>query len=206
MTAELVEGRRLTPCGCPDCPGPTRPLTAPRDAWEAFCGLLDSGMSSEAVASATGISGPVMSRAHTARKMGAVYPFSARSGRALMAPREPDAGRVVALGSMRRLRALARHAWTTRAMAERTGLAKTTLRDIQAGRQETILATTHLTVVGLFDQCCGLWGGSRVAASTAINRGWPLPSAWWDLDLDDPGVTPVGFPHCDRVKPHPGRR
>ena len=223
MTAQPVEvcrrrpNSRWTRCRCGPCRhdmyrlnkvvrGGGVPRVSREEAWAAFCGLLDKGWTPRAIADACDLPETMLDSASQRRLRGGVYRFGAHAAARLMTPGTPTVGRVGALGSMRRLRALARIGWSTQTIADRSGVSPTVIRDVQAKRREVIAAVNAEAIAGLFEAVRDRCGTSTVAVVTADREGWPQPYRWDGLDMDDPAVTPVGYGRCDGVKVSQRRR
>lgn len=103
---------------------------------------------------------------------------------------------VAAIGTKRRLQALAAIGWSAAAVANETGIPEKTLRSARDdGRQQKLVAV-HIAdaVTELFEsepQTPELrpQALSRQIAS-ARRHGWYPPEAWAGLDIDDPAVQP----------------
>lgn len=224
MTAQPAEecrrrpNSRWTKCRCPDCAHDQYRLDKqrrtqggvwripPEDGWAAFCALLDAGWSTAAIGSACGIDPKLLDDAARKRDTGGWRRFGHNICLALLNPGTPTAGHVPALGSMRRLRALARVGWTTKAVAEAAGVSATALRDVRAGRQAQVQAVNAEAVTGAYERLSGRCGPSSRAVFRADREGWPQPYRWDGLDMDDPAVTPLGYGRCDGVKVSQRRR
>jgi hypothetical protein len=170
------------------------------DAWAAFCALQDKGWTPQAIADACDLPKTMLDAASRRRRDGGVYRFGAHAAARLMTPRTPTEGRVGALGTMRRLRALACIGWSTAAMAEKSGVSPTVIRDVQAKRRSVIAAVNAEAIAGLYEAVRDRCGTSTVAVVTAHRDGWPHPYRWDGLDIDDPAVTPIGYEGCDGAK------
>jgi hypothetical protein len=105
------------------------------------------------------------------------------------------ASRVPALGTMRRLRALARMGHGFTAVAREQGLATETLRKITLGVTRTVTVRVERQVIDFYDRFWDVDGETRAAdpfarrwARTLKERareaGWP-PPMWWDDDRID---------------------
>lgn len=104
---------------------------------------------------------------------------------------------VDAVGSCRRLRAMAVNGWTMKALASRCSLADQTLGDIASGRRAQIWASTAQEIRSLFTQ---MWNkqppegtlrerrAAGIARSIAKRNGW-MPVGAWD-DIDNPDAIP----------------
>ena len=103
---------------------------------------------------------------------------------------------VPALGTRRRLQALAAAGWSAAQLATRAGVTRGAIASLRSTRQQRVLATTAAVVSALYDDCW--WrtppGRGRDLARTetwAARRGWADPSRWVGQDIDDPDVGPV---------------
>lgn len=103
---------------------------------------------------------------------------------------------VPAIGTARRLQALAAAGWSSIAVADRLGLDHGHLRHVRAGDWPTVAST----VAGLVSAAYPLMvrlptptarpsARARLAATVAGN-GWLPPAAWAGRDIDDPTVRP----------------
>ena len=110
----------------------------------------------------------------------------------------PPTVRLAAVGTVRRLRALAAAGWSAQRLAGYLNVDKTHVRKIICGKYPRVTAATARAVRGLYDE---LWDwpppeGTRwekTAASRTRNHarkmGW-VPLAAWD-DIDDPDAQPA---------------
>jgi len=117
--------------------------------------------------------------------------------RKFLAVRGGDTNRVPALGTLRRLQALARmgHGFVT--IAHEQDLASETLRKILLGRTRTVTIRVESLVIDFYDRFWDVDGEDRATnpfarrwARTLKERareaGWP-PPMWWDDDrIDSP--------------------
>lgn len=99
-----------------------------------------------------------------------------------------DRGTGPALGSRRRLQALAVIGWSVEELGAQSGVKFTTLAAIQRGATDGITALRAATVAALWSDLSGTRGPSTEATRRALAKGW-LPPAAWD-DIDDPHETP----------------
>lgn len=115
--------------------------------------------------------------------------------RKFLAVRGGDTSRVPALGTLRRLRALARmgHGFVT--IARELDLSTETLRKILLGRTRTVTVRVESLVIDFYDRFWNVDGEDRATnpfarrwARTIKERareaGWP-PPMWWDDDRID---------------------
>ena len=102
---------------------------------------------------------------------------------------------VPAVGSMRRLRALALNGWTIPAVAERTGFSRGGLSDIRCGRKEWVRLSTHNRLKRFYGD---VWDvvvdtpHALIAVAWAKRQGFVPGLAWDDIDRDvePPAVIP----------------
>ncbi|MCM6777741.1 hypothetical protein NDR87_30080 [Nocardia sp. CDC159] len=102
-------------------------------------------------------------------------------------------GLVLALGAIRRLRALYRIGWTWVALSEQTGLTQSNLSQLtRPGRLRTLIPwDTWVAVRDAYERLSGTpgtRGRAKLARREAQDRGWPAPLDWDGLDIDDPRV------------------
>ena len=92
---------------------------------------------------------------------------------------------VDAVGSARRLQALAVNGWTSYYLGERLGHAHpATVQDIAKGKTLTIRLRTKDAIKDLYDELWDQPGPNVRAANMAKGKGW-LPALAWDDDLID---------------------
>jgi lambda repressor-like predicted transcriptional regulator len=114
-----------------------------------------------------------------------------------------------AAGTQRRLQALMRCGWSLGLLSARLGQSRQVLR-LTLHRSERVTAATARAVRELYDE---LWDqpppeGNRferraatMARQYARERGWPLPAAWDDDEIDDPAAAPAeGWERRDGVR------
>jgi len=110
---------------------------------------------------------------------------------------------VPAVGTQRRLQALAHQGWPSGVLEERLGYHQGWIT--RSSRRATVTMVTRQRVAALYDE---LWnvapeaagvdrGRVRAARETAIGRGFHGPLAWDDETIDDPAARP------DVVRPVP---
>lgn len=102
--------------------------------------------------------------------------------------------RVPALGTQRRLRALARIGWSHTAIGDRLGWSRTAVGKLLS--QGTVNRETALAVAGFYREHAWETGPSAHAARIAAKAGWPGPMDW--DDPDDPGEVPA----CELERAH----
>lgn len=97
---------------------------------------------------------------------------------------------VDAVGTRRRIEALACLGWPQKVVALRIGRHYTMLtRALSRGR---VTASTALLVANVYRELSRASGPSRLAATRARNAGWAPPAAWDDDEIDNPRARPRG--------------
>jgi lambda repressor-like predicted transcriptional regulator len=116
-----------------------------------------------------------------------------------LVPRVSPSAVVPALGTRRRVQALACHGWSLRLIAHRAGLDPASLT--RAIHGNTVRASTAESVSTTYER---LWNApaperssrEKAAATTArrhaAESGWAPPMAWDDHKLDEPHARPAG--------------
>lgn len=100
---------------------------------------------------------------------------------------------VSALGTRRRVQALACLGWSTAELSRRLGRHRSYL--LKVLRNDRLEPATVLTICRLYDELSMTLCTSPTAAQTADDarrRGWVPPLAWDDATIDDPAAEPVG--------------
>lgn len=117
--------------------------------------------------------------------------------RKFLAVRGGDTSRVPALGTLRRLRALARMGYGFVTIARELELSAETLRKILLGKTQTVTGRVEALVIDFYDRFWDIdaeklatnpfakrW--ARTIKQRAEEAGWP-PPMWWDDDrIDSP--------------------
>lgn len=194
------------PCGCGPCHAAAR-------AYRKRCDVLRAtGRSLQVPA------GPVIAHLRDLRAQGAGWNQIVRvSGRsestlkALLAGRQQRVSRQVAadflqlraeqvltarrsvpaLGSVRRLRALAAAGHSVRRLSVEVPLSADVVGDLLEGRVERVRAETAERVAAAYRRLAEVPGSSRRSVLRAGREGW-LPPVWWDEDaFDNPGFVPA---------------
>ena len=119
----------------------------------------------------------------------------------------PGAGGLVdAVGTRRRLRALAVAGWCPEDVAAWSGVHASTLARVREGHTSTVRASTRAAVAVVYAALCA-WApqeGRRRperAVGADVARGWVGPARWAGVDVDDPAAAPL--PAAE--DPGPGR-
>jgi DNA-binding phage protein len=167
--------------------------------------LATAGMSALDIAADAGVSRTTITRILT----GETSSVWRRTARVLLAvqPRPGAYGTVSAVGTARRMQALAALGWSSRAIAIATGIPDSNVRRIRRHAIPTVSATTAAAVRSLYDHasmrpptCPDL----RLL-NLARRNGWAPPLAWDDdlgpHGIDNPDATPClpGDSQTDRL-------
>lgn len=104
----------------------------------------------------------------------AVTPMSARLGPNVKVP---------AVGSQRRVRALACMGWGTPQLAEMLGVT-----GLSVNNKVTVMKSTADQIESLYEALKDVRGPSPRTATLALNRGWFPPTHWEGLNIDDPAA------------------
>lgn len=114
----------------------------------------------------------------------------------------PDNCMVNAVGSMRRLRALAVAGWSVRQAADRSGANWVGLKILRRGERTTVLLRTARLIREAYEELMQLNPYEHMRASAVTNcrmeaaaNGWHPAEAWAD-DIDDPEVQPWTMIRC----------
>jgi hypothetical protein len=115
-----------------------------------------------------------------------------------------DDVRVPAIGTMRRLRALAVIGWPMTILEGWTGITAHTLRLITHGGCQTVTARAEAGLRLAYDLLWDQPGPSAAARSKARALGWAPAMAWDDDLIDDPaavpqGIRPARMPRAERI-------
>jgi hypothetical protein len=97
---------------------------------------------------------------------------------------------IPALGTQRRLRALAVMGWSFAEIGRRLGDFSGTNVSNLARVPEFIYADTEEKVKAIFEELCMVPGPDKVARTRALRKGWAGPLEW--DDIDDPAEEPQG--------------
>jgi hypothetical protein len=97
---------------------------------------------------------------------------------------------VPALGTQRRLRALAVMGWSFAEVGRRLGGTSGSCVSNLAKEPKWVYPETAEKIAALFEELCMIPGESKVARSRALAKGWAPPLAW--DDIDDPADSPEG--------------
>lgn len=99
---------------------------------------------------------------------------------------------VPAVGTSRRLQALAVMGWSIYYLANRLDIGRSHLYYIAHQLTPTVQAKTARSVANLYDELAMIDGPRNKTRQAAIGRGWYPPLAWDDDQIDDPEASPTG--------------
>lgn len=107
-----------------------------------------------------------------------------------------ESSTVLALGTIRRIRALVAIGWPMPALSERLGTAspQSVQNLVRKPGDTRILRSTAEKIAALYDELHMLPGPSPISATRAARKGWAPPLAW--DDIDDASEVPTGFRVC----------
>lgn len=106
---------------------------------------------------------------------------------------------VNAIGTQRRLRALAAVGWTFDGLAERLNMLPSNLRSLARDTAPLRHPRTAAKVAALYRELAGTPGPSLIARKRAAAKGWPTPIAW--DNIDDPAEQPDTGPAPADTRP-----
>ncbi|MGW4050847.1 hypothetical protein ACWENA_08435 [Streptomyces sp. NPDC004779] len=112
--------------------------------------------------------------------------------------RPGDRARVPAVGSMRRLRALATLGHTWKVIALQTDITDDRLGDMARGVLNEVRPEEAQSIARVYRRLCNVKGRCAQVASCAVGKGWHGPLAW--DDIDDPTAKPEA---CEPYRPIP---
>jgi transcriptional regulator with XRE-family HTH domain len=98
--------------------------------------------------------------------------------------------RVPALGSMRRVQALAVMGWPVSHTGAAAGIRGTLVNELVAGRRKRVPLREAQEIARVFRERCMTPGPSKKARTCALRNGWASPLAW--DDIDNPDERPLG--------------
>lgn len=99
---------------------------------------------------------------------------------------------IPAVGTMRRLRALACIGYSVTYLADELGVKFQYVSYLRSGKSKGVTAETARKIDALFRRLQMTQGPSESAARNAAGLGWPPPLAWDEETIDDPAAHPVG--------------
>ncbi|MEN1976883.1 helix-turn-helix domain-containing protein [Cellulomonas olei] len=197
-TCTRKPGALTSRCRCVSCRARHAKLTkanraglyprAPREqAWDALGEVLRRGWTDLAIASASGLPRDTVHAILVRHRAGAGPGRIAHvTAHALAELRDPTAGRVGSLSTVRRLRALSRVGWEMRALSAVTGVPLMTLHHVRAGQNATALTSVWAAVRTAYRDLADVPGPSTRALERATALGWEPPAAWDEDSIEDP--------------------
>ena len=93
--------------------------------------------------------------------------------------------RVPALGSMRRVQALAVMGWPVSHTGVAAGVRGTLINELVSGRRKRVPLREAQEIARVFRERCMTVGPSKKARTFALRNGWAPPLAWDDIDDAD---------------------
>lgn len=103
-------------------------------------------------------------------------------------------GMLDATGSRRRVQALACLGWGYEHLAQQCAVSRTTIAHIATGAAAVLRRSTVEALAEVYERLSMTPGPSRLAASTARNRGWHTVLAWEGVNIDDRAAEPEPEP------------
>ncbi|MCV7208338.1 hypothetical protein [Mycolicibacterium canariasense] len=97
---------------------------------------------------------------------------------------------ISAIGSQRRLRALAAIGWDSETVGALLGGSRHRVTTITSGRQTKVTVARARTIAELFNQLHMKPGPSAKARRLAELKGWDVPFAWDEDTIDNPSAEP----------------
>ena len=158
---------------------------------------LDRGRTYASLATACGVSRPVLEAIHRGRTPKVLI---RTTDRVLAVPRRPSN-----LGCLRRLHALWRIGHTIPVIAEQAELPHNSLRRFIKARHFPDYAADRLAAA--YGQLSNTPGASEELIRRCARKSYAPPAAWDYLDIDDPAVRPLGTRRTAPTRPRraPGR-
>jgi hypothetical protein len=167
-------------------------------AWAILDRMLAREWSSDAIASAAGLSAHTIRNILAERRDGHTRTIGAGVARKLATHSQPTRGHIGAEPARRKVRALTRLGHPQHTIGQAAGLGHTTIAAIRRGDSPRI----HPRIAAAIDQAwhalCMTPGTSKKSTATAIAEGWPAPLAY--DDIDDPACEPRGMRDGETVR------
>lgn len=150
--------------------------------------LTEAGWSLLQIARESGVSG---SGVRAVNAGGGVFAKTADAILSIPVGAPPFTGFIPAVGTVRRVRALTALGWTGVEIARRSGVARTRLLELRAGKSLVVFPVTYRRVRAVYEELAMVVpersGASSKARLLAAREGWLPPLEWDDdwLDLSD---------------------
>lgn len=171
--------------------------------------LVDAGCALRWIADAAGVRPETVSDLFHGRRR-RVYAETAaallpvRPRRAARAAARRDHALIPALGTVRRLRALAAKGHPLYRVAERTGVAYSHARLLARGKQPLVTTPVARAIAKVYDELWNVDGHSARTRNRARAKGWVPPLAWDDDTIDNPQAEPLPYARRTRNRRGPG--
>lgn len=181
--------------------GTWQPLVDAEPIRQHLLALRAQGIAATRVAEACGLHGPTVTgflygSSTNPRKERASREIAARI--LAVTADQVVPGRVPAVGTARRIQALAATGWPMKTLGPHIGVHPATVARLT--RQDVVYATTATAVAGVYDRLGSARPEDHGVSPTAVARakrqaqrvGWPDPTWWEDYGhIDDPGFDPA---------------
>ena len=119
--------------------------------------------------------------------------LAVRPHRTAKAAARDDHALIPAVGTTRRLRALAANGHPLYRIADETGVARTHVRSLARGPQPLVTTAVARKVAAVYDRLWNVDGGSVHTRNRAAALGWVPPLAWDDDTIDNPDAKPYRY-------------
>lgn len=169
-------------------------------AREHIAALQDRGWSQRQIALRSGVSAAIVHA--IVRGVERVYCTTSTAilNVPLVSPPPTRKHAVYSIGAARRINALRYMGWPESTIAEKTGIAKGSIRNLAQRNRTTCLLSTHLEIARVYDELSMTRGPSRGAATRARMKGFVSPLCWDEETIDDPSARPEGFSRYRRAR------
>lgn len=158
--------------------------------------LIDSGWNLTAIYTTAGVSRRALWSWLNGTVEGVQHAVAARILALRPVPRTPDL--VPAIGTARRLQALAAMGWPVTRSGIEAGISDTHARNLAAGRHQHVTREVAAKVAAYYRPRCLRPGPSACAKTVALRNGWVTALAW--DDIDDPNDRPhIHYPRRRRT-------
>lgn len=166
-------------------------LTDPGPARTRVLALRSAGLSVEAIAELAGLPtstvAPLAAATYTRGRISVITSDAIVTAR--LDPARLDPARLVpAIGTRRRLQALAALGWPGRVLAAEVGVTAEALGQWRV--RPHVTANTALIVRTLYDRHKDTPGPSACSRKRSLRMGWAPPPAWPGTSIDDPAAAP----------------